>query len=57
VTVIIPAYNEERVIEASVHRILASDLSGTRRDRRRRWLEGPHQRHRRAAFGQTRACG
>jgi glycosyltransferase involved in cell wall biosynthesis len=25
VTVIIPAYNEERVIEASVHRILASD--------------------------------
>ena len=50
VTVLIPAFNEEKVIVATVERILASDYpqSGSAGDRRR--LHGPHRLSRALAF-------
>ena len=54
--VLIPAFNEERVIERSVRQVLASTDVVRRGDRHRRRLEGPHVGDRRAGVRRRRAC-
>ena len=44
VAVLIPAYNEEKVIERTVRAALNSDYPQPARDRDRRRIEGPHSR-------------
>ena len=54
VALLIPAYNEEKVIERTVRSALDSDLSQPAGDRDRRWLEGPTPLRWRAAHSRRK---
>ena len=58
VSVIVPAYNEEKVILQTIASLLAPEVRGAARDRRRRRrLAGRHDgRRRRGAMAATRSC-